>query len=681
MNRRVASGVGVCRAAVFVLAAVFGLPLSSGAQSLPSGWSSQDIGSVGASGYANGSGDWISAVGAGSDIWGGADAFHFVYRTLSGDGEIVVKVSSLDYLHAWTKAGVMMRESLSSGSRHAFMLVSAGKGAAFQRRAWDGSSTSHTDGGSGSGGYYVKLARAGSTFNAYKSGDGWNWTWVGSDTISMSSTIYVGLAVTSHYYGALANVAFSNLAVSEASSSSGGSSSSSSLPSGWAGGDIGSVGAGGWAQGSGGDFSVAGSGADIWGSADEFHFSYRTLTGDGSIVTRVDHVDYLDPWSKAGVMMRSSLSAGSSHAYMLVSAGKGIAFQRRTWNGGSSASTSGGSSSAPVFLKLTRSGDTFTAYASPDGWTWYAIGAESISMGSTIYVGLAVTSHRDGSVASASFSGTTVTEGYEQTLAAPSGGVSGGSGSGGTGGTSGGSGSGGSSGGSLRVLHWNVHHLIGTDGVFDPWRIANWIAYMRPDIISLNEVDDSWYADQIISAIQSMTGTSWNTAFSGWGNLILTKLPAYATSVCTFNPGAGRKAAHLSTWYNGRPINIWSAHLGTESSSTRLYEVYALQSCAAQWGDVAIIAGDFNMQQSSSEYAAAISGYHDAWGAARSAGTTINYSGNCDGCTRNSRIDFVFTSKDAPWLVLKAVEIFDTRNAKGVMASDHKPMLVVYEVN
>ena len=674
---------------MFVVVALLGVPLSSGAQSLPSGWSSGDIGNTGAGGWAYASGSDYGVSGSGADIWGSSDAFHFAYRTLTGDGEIVVKVTGLDYMHAWTKAGVMMRDSLSSGSRHAFMLVSAGKGAAFQRRTSDWGASTNTDGGSGSGGYYVKLARTGSTFNAYKSGDGSNWVWVGSDTISMSSTIYVGMAVTSHYAGAVANAYFTDLRVSEAGSSSGGSSGgSSSLPSGWATGDIGKVGAAGWAQGSGGDFSVNGSGADIWGSADEFHFTYRQLTGDGSIVTRVTHVDYLNAWSKAGVMMRDSLSAGASHAFMLVSAGKGLAFQRRVWGGGSSTSTAGGSSSAPVFLKLTRSGDTFSAYASPDGSTWYLIGVESISMGSTIYVGLGVTSHADGSVGAATFSDTVVTEGYEAAPAPPSGGTASGGGSGSTSGggsssggsSGGGSTGGGSSSGSLRVLHWNVHHLIGTDGVFNPGRIAWWVAHMHPDIISLNEVDDSWYAETITSAIQAATGVSWNTTYSGWGNLILTRLPLNASSVCTFNSSVGRKAAHLSTSFNGRPINLWSAHLGTESSTTRLYEVYALQSCAAQWGEAAIIAGDFNMQQSSTEYAAASSGYTDAWAAARAAGTTLNYSGNCDGCTRNSRIDYVFSSHGAWYVTVESAQVYDTRDGSGYMPSDHKPLVVTYSV-
>src|SRR3954451_17262282 len=121
---------------VFVV--LFALVLVCGgaavAQSLPSGWTSADIGNVGAKGKASGTTASLVAEGAGADIWGSADAFRFVYTTLKGDGSVVTQVTGEEYADEWTKAGVMMRETLAAGSRHAFMLVSPGKGLAFQRR-------------------------------------------------------------------------------------------------------------------------------------------------------------------------------------------------------------------------------------------------------------------------------------------------------------------------------------------------------------------------------------------------------------------------------------------------------------------------------------------------------------------------------------------------------------------
>src|SRR5947209_1572004 len=183
------------------------------AQSLPSGWSTTDIGAVGATGSASGSGGSFTVSGAGADIWGTADAFRFVYTTLTGDGSIVAQVTSEQYVANWTKAGVMMRETLDPGSRHALMLVSPGKGLAFQRRVDPGGLSTSTPGVFATAPYWVKLTRAGNTFTALQSPDGSSWSTVGSDTISMASTIYVGLAVSSHVAGTLATATFASTAV------------------------------------------------------------------------------------------------------------------------------------------------------------------------------------------------------------------------------------------------------------------------------------------------------------------------------------------------------------------------------------------------------------------------------------------------------------------------------------
>ncbi len=182
-----------------------------------------------------------------------------------------------------------------------------------------------------------------------------------------------------------------------------------SLPAGWASNDIGSVGAAGTASGTGGDFVVEGAGADIWGSADAFRFVYQPMTGDGSIVAQVTTIEHVADWTKAGVMMRETLAPGSPQATMLVSANKGLAFQRRRTLSGTSVNTAGGTGTAPYFVKLTRTGDTITAFRSLDGATWTAVGSDTIRMAPTIYVGLAVSSHVAGSLATAAFSGTVVT--------------------------------------------------------------------------------------------------------------------------------------------------------------------------------------------------------------------------------------------------------------------------------
>jgi phosphatidylserine/phosphatidylglycerophosphate/cardiolipin synthase-like enzyme len=176
---------------------------------------------------------------------------------------------------------------------------------------------------------------------------------------------------------------------------------SASLPAGWSTADIGAVSTAGTAcyDAAAGRFTVEGSGADIWSTADEFRFVYRSLTGDGSITVRVATLEKVQAWSKAGVMMRETLAAGSQHAMMVVSAERGLAFQRRAAAGGSMVHTAGATATAPHWVRLARAGDTFSAYTSADGTTWTLVGTHTIAMTPTIFVGIPVTSHSDGTLA------------------------------------------------------------------------------------------------------------------------------------------------------------------------------------------------------------------------------------------------------------------------------------------
>lgn len=754
------------------------------AQSLPSGWSSTDIGAVGASGHASASGGTFTVRGAGADIWNTADAFHFAYVPLSGDGAVIARVASLQRTHHWAKAGVMMRETLAAGSKHASMIVSPERGLAFQRRVLTSGPSTNTPGLLEAPPHWVRLARTGNMFTAQTSEDGVSWRTVGVERISMSTTIHVGLAVTSHAYGVTATAQFDNVSVSAgaaagvtlarqpylqqvtstsativwttfgqqsgevryslpggststvASTSTryaasttgmpydfyqheaplwslspgttynyevrvggvrafdargrlttappvgtgavrfisfgdsgtgsaeqrrlaalmededfgiaihtgdvvygstsgvgdasfrtlndwfflvyerwlkraailpalgnhdsrastqhglpnletfvlpengassrypdhaeryysfdygpvhfvaldselafsdtarraeqiawleadlaattqpwkvvyfhrtpytagahhgsdlqiraafspvferhgvqlvlaahehlyerthplptsrpanervvyvttggggapvypagnaswtahiasahhyvrgvatectltleaiglngsafddvtldrcGGTDPTPDLPEGWSSQDIGSVGLAGSATAAGDTITLRASGADIWDTADAFHFVSRQITGDGEIVARVASVQGTHRWVKAGVMIRESLSAGSRHAFMLVSRDRGLALQYRSSTNGVSANVEGGSGSAPQWVRLVRTGNTFQAYRSSDGTNWTLVGSRSISMGATVYVGLALTNHDNTALATAVF--------------------------------------------------------------------------------------------------------------------------------------------------------------------------------------------------------------------------------------------------------------------------------------
>jgi regulation of enolase protein 1 (concanavalin A-like superfamily) len=387
------------------------MPATAGpSSSLPQGFSDQDVGSVSRVGSARGDGtSWVIAA-SGADIWGSADAFHYAYRSLSGNGSITAQVVSMTNTNVWAKAGVMMREDLGSGSRHAFMLITPGEaeGFAFQRRPVTGGDTLHTAAGSGSPPQWVRLSRNGSVITAEYSPDGATWTFAGSESMPMGATILVGLAVTSHDDALTASATFDNVRVDSTDGST-----ASSLAAPWIAGDIGVTGAPGSVSLAGDSWTVRGSGADVWDNVDAFQYVTRSLAGDGEIVARVSSLAGANPWAKAGVMMRESRDPSSPHAFALVTpaGANGIAFQRRDIRGDISLHTAGPPLAASVWLKLTRRGNLVTASWSSDGQTWFVFAADTIAMSSMIDVGLAVTSHDAGTLATAIFDHVTVTAG------------------------------------------------------------------------------------------------------------------------------------------------------------------------------------------------------------------------------------------------------------------------------
>jgi len=87
------------------------------------GWQSKDIGSIKMKTEAEFKDGVFTVKASGTDVWVQEDGFNFIYKTLSGDGEITAKVESFIFADAWTKVGIMMRESTSAEARNAFLLM------------------------------------------------------------------------------------------------------------------------------------------------------------------------------------------------------------------------------------------------------------------------------------------------------------------------------------------------------------------------------------------------------------------------------------------------------------------------------------------------------------------------------------------------------------------------------
>ncbi len=187
-------------------------------------------------------------------------------------------------------------------------------------------------------------------------------------------------------------------------------------PAPWSHDDIGAVGQEGDAGVEDGIFTLLGSGADIWSTKDEFHFLYQPMSGDGSIVAKIESIQNGDDGAKAGVMIRESLDLDAPYAMTLLTAKKGSRFFTRVAKGGTTASIAGATVLAPYWVRLVRNGNAFLSYISEDGSTWELVGSKDLVMDAEVFIGLAVSSHKDGVLCTGTFSSVEVDAGNVSAL-------------------------------------------------------------------------------------------------------------------------------------------------------------------------------------------------------------------------------------------------------------------------
>jgi len=192
----------------------------------PRDWSKYDLGelSLWFRGYPPSTGSFTEGptgtytiTASGTDITGTTDEFHYAYKILTGPGSIVAKVESVSNTHVWAKAGVMIRETLDVGSKHAFACVTPGSGVAFQGRTTTDGSSFNTNQTDVTAPYWVKLERdVSGNFTVSHSANGTAWSPVGNTVptaIPMSSNVYIGLALTSHDTALTCEAVFSNVTI------------------------------------------------------------------------------------------------------------------------------------------------------------------------------------------------------------------------------------------------------------------------------------------------------------------------------------------------------------------------------------------------------------------------------------------------------------------------------------
>ena len=359
----------------------------------PTGWSCADIGNPALpGGQSLGNGTWTMQ-GAGTDIADYADQFHFVWQTLAADASVSSRVVSQSNTNAEAKAGIMLRQSIDPGSLYYGVFVTPGDGILVQYRASQGLRSTTITSVPGTVPAYVEVTRSGNTYSAYTSADGATWTFVigTSVTLNTSGAVLGGMAVTSANAATLGTVTFDTLSIGSTAPPPPGD-----CPATWACADIGTPTPGGTQSLIGNTFTIQGGGGDIWSTADQFHFVWQSLASDGTFSAHVASQSNSNDWAKAGVMLRQNgTDAGAAFYAVYVTPANGITVQYRATPGGSAAQATALTGSAPAYMRVARSGSTFTAYTSTDGVTWTLMPGSVVTlpMSGTLLAGMAVTSH------------------------------------------------------------------------------------------------------------------------------------------------------------------------------------------------------------------------------------------------------------------------------------------------
>jgi hypothetical protein len=363
-------------------------------------WKSSDVGAVGLSGSAFPCDDAIGVYGSGADIWGNADAFQFVSLPIAADGEISAQLTSAvqntasGATSSYAKAGLMIRQSLDPGSPQVILDVRPGGGIEFMTRSVAGGPTTFVAGGSTLFPVWLRLTRRGGAVTGYTSSNGVSWSAVGS-TNAPTGDALAGFAVTSHDTAARDSASFAHAALWR-------------LPVGWSQQDVGAVGPAGSGTVTDDVFTVTGAGSDIWGSSDAFDAVTQPVGGNATIVARVVDETNTHMFAKAGITI-GVLMPDAARVILDTRPDGNIEFMARLADGGAMSFLGGASTTLPVWLRLVRAGDQFTASISPDGAGWTTIGTVNVVMPAPVRGGLAVTSHDTSKLSTATFDHVAVT--------------------------------------------------------------------------------------------------------------------------------------------------------------------------------------------------------------------------------------------------------------------------------
>ncbi len=387
---------------------VHALATSAAPSGCPSGWNCADIGGpgmVGSETFNQTTNTW-TINGGGSDIWGNADQFHYDWQTVSADGSASAQVTAQTNTSGYAKAGIMFRQSNAANAPFYDAMISPGYGVMIQYRTAAGGNAQEALKTPGTIPIYLQVTRSGGIgFSTSTSTDGVHWSPVSGSSESIAAlagTILSGLAVTAHNNAALSAATFTGVTIPGSAPPP----PPTSCATGWTCADVGTPAIVGTAalNTATNVWTISGSGADIWGTADQFQFVNQTLAADGTLSAHVTAQTNTSPYAKAGVMFRQSNAANAAYFLAAISPGYGILIQYRTATGAQAQEVLKAAGTVPIYLQIARTGTSYSVLTSPDGVNWTLVSGSTLALpglAGSVLAGLAVTAHNNGQLSTA----------------------------------------------------------------------------------------------------------------------------------------------------------------------------------------------------------------------------------------------------------------------------------------
>ena len=356
---------------------------------------------------------------AGADVWGSTDQYGAVYvpAAAGSTSTATVEVDSQADTSPWAKAGLMIRNSIAgagSSLGYAVLALTPGNGITFQ---WDNDSSgglnTYTNAAFSGTSVWLRLARAGSSLTASYSTNDSTWTTIATETLTgAQSAEDAGVFASSHDAGVQGQAVFSGFSATNSPFTAFASTSASIVDS-----------ANPNTSQNSAAYTIDAAGAGPWESCCQTTDQYAALYEAGAATTsstatvEVDNQSDTNPWAMAGIMIRDSIagSPGSlGYAALAVTPGNGVSL---LWDNDSSGylnqvvSAGSGSITAPIWLRLTRSGSSVTGAYSTNDSTWTSVGTETLTgANSAEDIGMFGTSFQSGLMGQSTFSNFTVTQ-------------------------------------------------------------------------------------------------------------------------------------------------------------------------------------------------------------------------------------------------------------------------------